>query len=682
MSESLEKRTFLDLQKAGLNQFGNLALGWFLTIFIIRLIELIYGSTTQNIGDSLIFLWARGSLYDFIYFSKSIVFLGLIHQALLFISPNIAKIITWVVISVLTLLHLSLMQYFMTSLVPLGADLYSYSLDDIKQTVGAAGVPVLGIIGMIVIVSLQFLLFQTLTKKAPIHRFIIPLVIWALAFVVYYFDAELQIPSHQFSNEFDNYLTYNKSLYFSNSSYDYFVASDDEVDIYADSYLGIGGALLGGNNEILKVNYLDENNYPFLRIDSTQDVLGNFFNKSPQKPNIVFLLVEGLGRAFTGEGAYLGNYTPFIDSLSQKSLYWNNFLSEGGRTFAVLPSILGSLPFGKSGFNDLGNNMPVNNSLIGIMKRAGYHTAFYYGGDSKFDNMKLFLQKEGIDQVNDEPTFTGSGYLKLPKSSSSFTWGYDDKSLFKRYFDVNANETSKPSFQVILTVSTHSPFLINNQSIYTQKLLQYSQSPKARMTPSQQQNAKDYTQMLSTVIYTDEAIREFFEKYKKRKDFANTIFVITGDHRMPEIPMATKIDRFHVPLIIYSPLLKRSVKFESISTHFDIAPTIAAFMNKNYGVAKPLVTNWIGTGIDTVRQFRNVHSYPLMMTKAQMIDFIYGDYVLNGTDLYQIGPNMSMTLSPEKDAQSAVKANFDIFKQKNEKILKGTKLLPDSVRLK
>jgi uncharacterized sulfatase len=50
----------------------------------------------------------------------------------------------------------------------------------------------------------------------------------------------------------------------------------------------------------------------------------------------------------------------------------------------------------------------------------------------------------------------------------SFTWGYDDKSLFKRYFDVNANETSKPSFQVILTVSTHSPFLINNQSVYTQ----------------------------------------------------------------------------------------------------------------------------------------------------------------------------------------------------------------------
>jgi hypothetical protein len=34
------------------------------------------------------------------------------------------------------------------------------------------------------------------------------------------------------------------------------------------------------------------------------------------------------------------------------------------------------------------------------------------------------------------------------------------------------------------------------------------------MTASQQQNAKDYTQMLSTVIYTDEAIREFLRNIK------------------------------------------------------------------------------------------------------------------------------------------------------------------------
>lgn len=681
MSEPTTNSTILDQQKAGLIQFGNLALGWLLTIFFISIIELIYGAETQNIEDSLIFIAYCESLFDFIYFAKTIVFLGLLHQALLLISAKLAKIVIWVSLACLTVLQLSLMQYFMTALVPLGADLYSYSLDDIKQTVGAAGVPVLGILVMVGVLLLQFVLFRVLLKKSILQNTLVLLIVWIVSFGVYYFDVEIQIPTYQFKNEFDNYLTYNKSLYFANATYDNFMSTDTETDIYADSYLGIGGALLAGQSEILKVDYLAENSYPFLRIDSTQDVLGNFFRQSPQKPNIVFLLVEGLGRAFTGEGAYLGNYTPFIDSLSQKSLYWKNFLSEGGRTFAVLPSILGSLPFGKSGFNDMGNNMPINNSLIGIMKRGGYQTAFYYGGDSKFDNMKLFLEKSGIDNVNDEPTFAGSGYTKLPKNGT-FTWGYDDKSLFKRYFDVNPESNGKPKLQVILTVSTHSPFLVNNQSDYIQKLFQYSQSAKARMSEAQKKNAKDYSKMLSTVIYTDEAIREFFETYKKRKDFANTIFIITGDHRMPEIPMATKIDRYHVPLIIYSPLLKRPTTFESISTHFDIAPSFAAFLNKNYGIAKPRVTNWIGTGIDTVRQFRNIHSYPLMMTKAQMIDYIHGDYILNGTDLYQLGPNMAMVLSSEKEAQSAVKANFDIFKQKNEKILQGLKLMPDSVRLK
>ena len=43
---------------------------------------------------------------------------------------------------------------------------------------------------------------------------------------------------------------------------------------------------------------------------------------------------------------------------------------------------------------------------------------------------------------------------------------------------------------------------------------------------------------------------------------------------MPEIPMKTKIDRYHVPLIIYSPLLKQPAQFESISTHFDITPSV------------------------------------------------------------------------------------------------------------
>jgi len=124
--------------------------------------------------------------------------------------------------------------------------------------------------------------------------------------------------------------------------------------------------------------------------------LSPFFKGKPYPSNIVIVVVEGLGRAFTNDGAYLGNFTPFIDSLSGKSLYWKNFLSEGGRTFAVLPSILGSLPFAKKWFLELGDGMPAHLSLLSLLKYNGYHTSFYYGGDSKFDNMQASLQKNEL----------------------------------------------------------------------------------------------------------------------------------------------------------------------------------------------------------------------------------------------------------------------------------------------
>src|SRR5205085_4463090 len=116
-----------------------------------------------------------------------------------------------------------------------------------------------------------------------------------------------------------------------------------------------------------------EKNYPFLHtIDTSSDVLSPLFNKQQAPPNLVFIVVEGLGRAFSNKDAYLGSFTPFLDSLSDKSLYWSNFLSAGGRTFAMLPSVFGSLPYGKNGFTELGDHMPKHVSLFSVLKQNGY----------------------------------------------------------------------------------------------------------------------------------------------------------------------------------------------------------------------------------------------------------------------------------------------------------------------
>jgi uncharacterized sulfatase len=424
--------------------------------------------------------------------------------------------------------------------------------------------------------------------------------------------------------------------------------------------------------------YTDEEKYPFLHADSTADVLSPFFNKSDKAPNIVIILVEGLGRAFTNEGAYLGNFTPFIDSLSKQSLYWKNFLSEGGRTFAVLPSVLGSLPFAKNGFCELGDKMPDHLSLLSLAKHNGYHTAFFYGGDSKFDNMSTFLKKSAIDAINDEPTFP-MGYTKLP-AKGDFSWGYGDKELFRRYFEVEKDNETQPQLNVLLTVSTHSPFMVNDQKVYDQKFEDRMQ--QLNFSNDKKQAYQDYRGQYASILFTDDALRTFFKEYKKRSDYNNTIFIITGDHRMPEIPMSTKIDRYHVPLIIYSPLLKRTASIASVSTHFDITPSLLSFLHDNYNFQKPTLAAWMGSGLDTGRAFENTHPYPLMQTKNDVVDFIMDNFHLNGDNVFSISGNMDETPIEDNDKRRQLLGEFTQFKNRNEKFIKGSPLLPDSIYTK
>jgi uncharacterized sulfatase len=261
-------------------------------------------------------------------------------------------------------------------------------------------------------------------------------------------------------------------------------------------------------------------------------------------------------------------------------------------------------------------------------------------------------------------------------SVGSFTWGYGDKELFRRYFETKAN-VQQPYLSVLLTVSTHSPFAINEQEFYFQRFEQ--RLTQLSLSEDLKNQYRKYNKQYASILFTDDALRNFFNEYSKRPDFANTVFLITGDHRMPEIPMSSKIDRYHVPLIIYSPLLSRTTKFSSVSTHFDITPSLLAWLGKSYHLKTPSLVSWIGSGLDTVRQFRNIHSYPIMQTKTDIIDYILGDYQLNGNDLFAISANMNLVQEKNEAKSSQLKAAFEKFRGRNQQFLNTMKIVPDSL---
>jgi cellulose synthase/poly-beta-1,6-N-acetylglucosamine synthase-like glycosyltransferase/phosphoglycerol transferase MdoB-like AlkP superfamily enzyme len=658
-----------------LKRYISLVLTFLLFWVGVRAFELIYDTLLHGVAEQLGKIIMLGLVKDIAFFFEAAACFYPVYAFFYIINKTAAKLLFCIVAILLLLIQVALVQYFLRTLVPLGADLWSYSIADIKQTVGASGgikAPV--IIGFSLLLALAIFLFTYLPKRIKING-------WGAFFFLLLFSLAVFTKAPQLAKEwmpgkeYSNNLSINKTRYFLEASRKHFFPVQEDLDIYSSSYSG-DYSTSDDDASLFKINYIDEKNFPFLhKTDSTNDVLSPYFDTSAQRPNIVILVIEGLGRAFSNKLASLGNFTPFLDSLSGQSLYWSNFLSEGGRTFAVLPSVLGSLPFAQTGFAELGNAMPQHFSLMNLLVKNGYSTSFYYGGDSHFDNMDLFMQKNSVGSLNDEKTFP-AGYTKMPAMQGGFTWGYGDKELYRRYFETK-KKPKEPYLDVLLTISTHDPFLINDQETYLR--LFESRMTALGFSEDIKKQHRNYSKQFASIISADDAIRNFINEYKQRPEFAHTVFVITGDHRMPEIPLNSKIDRYHVPMIIYSPLLKRNVEFSSISSHFDITPSLLAWLKKSYGLQLPDTVSWMGTGLDTTRVFRNIHAYPIMQSKTDMVDFIMGNYLLNGNSLFRINSNMDLEPVNNPAKADELKAAFSRFKGKNEQFLQTQKILPDSL---
>jgi hypothetical protein len=126
-----------------------------------------------------------------------------------------------------------------------------------------------------------------------------------------------------------------------------------------------------------------------------------------------------------------------------------------------------------------------------------------------------------------------------------------------------------------------------------------------------------------TMLYTDDCVRKFINQYRQHPNFENTIFVITGDHSSGLI-INNKLSFHHVPLIIWSPLLKNPKTFSSIVTHNDITPSLTALLRDTYHLSTPKFVHWIGNGLDTASQMHINKRMVHVNYNREMREMIYG----------------------------------------------------------
>lgn len=411
--------------------------------------------------------------------------------------------------------------------------------------------------------------------------------------------------------------------------------------------------------------------YPLLhKAAEYQDVLSPYFNAFESRPNLVFVIMESMGRDISGRNAVLNSFTPFLDSLAEHSLSWDNFVSTCERTYNVMPSLFGSLPYAETGFVNLAEKQPPHYSLIHNLKNNGYQTHFFYGGWGGFDRMNTFFHRQNIDYflVN-----FGKKY-KLMNADRENSWGYGDMALFERAMEVIDSTDRQPRLDIHLTLTNHQPWKFNEQKDYLQQLKRYLD--QSTFSESTKKRAWSEKNKYSAVLYADDALRKLMNAYKRRPGYENTVFIFTGDHAIWNNPV-NGIKRYHVPFLMYSPKLKHGKRFPAVNTHLDVAPSMEAFLRTRFGLKFPAISHYLGFTFDTVSFFRNQRTHIFKLNKKKVKQLITGTHYLDHEEVYRLDSLLNATPVEDHVLRKKLLRQREVINTVHEKVPNMGVIVPE-----
>lgn len=274
--------------------------------------------------------------------------------------------------------------------------------------------------------------------------------------------------------------------------------------------------------------------------------------------NVVLVSVESLSGEFLAAFGNTKGITPNLDRLAEKSLFFTNFYASGTRTVRGLEALALSVPPtpGRSIVK-----RPHNEGLFTlgtVFDSKGYDSMFVYGGYGYFDNMNYFFENNGyrVADRTDIPSET---------VHHANIWGVADEDLYTlamSEFD-KSFAAGRPFFAQVMTTSNHPPFTYPDHRIDI---------------PSGKKGTRS-----GAVKYTDWAIGDFLARAAKKPWFDDTVFVITADHcasswGRSSVPM----NRYHIPLLIYSPKHVAPARVDRLMSQIDVGPTLLGLLNFSY----------------------------------------------------------------------------------------------------
>jgi phosphoglycerol transferase MdoB-like AlkP superfamily enzyme len=313
--------------------------------------------------------------------------------------------------------------------------------------------------------------------------------------------------------------------------------------------------------DIKNAKYNTKNPFKYYDTKVARSTVQQYYNKpeeaglsilNTKRPNVVLIIMEShTGNVVESLGGEPG-ISNSIEQLKNDGIFFDQIYSSAGRTDKGVVSVLSAFPAQASRSimkeNSKQARLP---ALSQTFKKYGYTTPFFYGGESRFANMKSYLLSHDIRKIIDKSSFD--------KKYLNSSWGAFDGPVYQRMGQELAGER-QPFFATMLTLTNHEPFGLP--------------------VPPHFKGGSTEDKFRSTAFYADSCLGAFVDYAKTQPWYQNTLFIVVADHGhfLPRTDLEIfDPQRYRIPLLFFGPAVKKEFKGQTmhhVGGQTDIAHTL------------------------------------------------------------------------------------------------------------
>jgi phosphoglycerol transferase MdoB-like AlkP superfamily enzyme len=271
-----------------------------------------------------------------------------------------------------------------------------------------------------------------------------------------------------------------------------------------------------------------------------------------QKPNVIIVIMESFTADVVAELGGEKEITPNFSKLIKEGLLFENIYSASDRTDKGIVGVISGFPSQAIRSiikeNDKQEKLP---SIAEELQKTGYHTSFFYGGDTEFSNFKSYLISHHYAKIVDIENFESDEVTSK--------WGAFDELTFTKQINF-LKKAKEPFFSTLLTLSNHEPFELPSKGKFGNNTIE--------------------NKFKSTSFYTDKSLWEYVQEAKKQSWYKNTLVIVLADHGH-RLPKSTNEiynpARYHIPMLFFGGALKKEYQGQIISkfgSQVDLAATL------------------------------------------------------------------------------------------------------------